>query len=399
MNIADLLDSTTIIISVAAILLAVMAPLCNPFFRLKVHNETGEEDEADSTSDAATNDLPPVSIILTPHDNADLIEKHLPALLYQKYAPGYQVIVVVEQGDHETEDALKRIGHAYRQQPLNATLYVTHIPDTSRYVSRKKLAITIGVKAAKTEWLMLTEPYAVPASDQWLATTARHCSDESNLVIGYTNYEPSTSTFKRFERFHTAAYLMREDKRMAYRTEGTNLMFRKSEFMEQEGYLGNLELVRGEYDFLVNKYARQGATTLVTDPQAWMTEDEPSKATWLHKHVFYIETKKHLERTAAHNTLFILDQTVNVLCSLVFIATVVYAAITQNLVAAIAAVIALLVRLILDYHFANSAIKAFGEDMMTGLWFHYERLIPWNRLYYRIKYRFADKLDFSTHKQ
>lgn len=417
MNITDLLDTTTIILSGVVILLAIIAALCSPFFRLKIRNEEEEQEAADCNDEeqaAEANEgssapcdpsqgcqpsyLPQVSIILTPHDNAALLEKHLPALLYQKYKPGYQVIVVVEQNDHETEDALKRIDHAYRQQPQDATLYVTSIPDTSRYVSRKKLAITIGVKAAKTEWLLLTEPYTAPTTDQWLATMARNCTEENNLVIGYTHYEPSTSAYRRFERFHTAAYLMREDLRgTAYRTNGSNLMFRKSEFMAQEGYVGNLELVRGEYDFLVNKFARKGATALETDPKAWMAEDEPSKTTWMHKHVFYVETKKHLFRTAAHNRLYILDLTVSVVYGLALIATAVYAAIEMNPIIAIVAAVSLPIRLITDYVILRRTIRNFGEDLPYGLW--YERLIPWHKLQYRIKYRFADKLDFSTHKQ
>lgn len=411
MNITELLDSATIIISVAVILLAVIAPLCSPLFRLKIRNEDANAEEAETAETETTDEqdvvteppmaesaLPPVSIVLTPHDNADLLEKHLPALLYQKYPAGYHVIVVVEQSDHETSDALKRISHAYQQQPLHASLYVTTIPDTSRYVSRKKLAITIGVKAAKTEWLLLTEPYATPTTDEWLATMARNCTADRNLVIGYTRFADDASAYKRFERFHTAAYLMREDLRgTAYRTDGTNLMFRKSEFMEQEGYLGNLELVRGEYDFLVNKYARPGATALETSPKAWLTEDTPSKTTWMHKQVFYIETKKHLKRTPAHNVLFLFDTVVNLLASLSFIAALVYAACFTNPVPAIAVAVSMVLRLLLDYAIARRAISSFGEQLEHVLWC--ERLIPWQRLRYRIRYRFADKLDFSTHKQ
>ena len=83
-----------------------------------------------------------------------------------------------------------------------------------------------------------------------------------------------------------AYYLMREDtKGIAYTTLSHNILLRKSLFMEQEGFRGNLELIRGEYDFLVNKYATETGTVLVTNHEAWMTDDEPSRKTWLNKHM------------------------------------------------------------------------------------------------------------------
>lgn len=46
---------------------------------------------------------------------------------------------------------------------------------------------------------------------------------------------------------------------------------RKSAFMAQEGFRGSLNLIRGEYDYLVNKFATSDGTVLVTD-QACMDD-------------------------------------------------------------------------------------------------------------------------------
>lgn len=50
-----------------------------------------------------------------------------------------------------------------------------------------------------------------------------------------------------------------------YRTQSHNLLMRKSAFMAQEGFRGSLNLIRGEYDYLVNKFATSDGTVLVTD--------------------------------------------------------------------------------------------------------------------------------------
>lgn len=97
-------------------------------------------------------------MILAPHDEPDAISRNLPAIMSQKYPAGFQIIVVVEEGENETEDVLKRFQQQLDKEPADCTIYITYIPQSSRYVSRKKLAMTLGVKAAKTEWLIMTEP-------------------------------------------------------------------------------------------------------------------------------------------------------------------------------------------------------------------------------------------------
>ena len=165
-----------LIIAVVMMVSAIITPLVNGFFRIpkSVRNAINDESQA--------KELQPVSIIITPHENAKELEANLPTFLSQDYPVEYEVIVVAWKGDSETEDILKR----YKDHPR---LYSTFIPETSRYMSRKKLAITLGVKAAKNEWLLITDIECTPLSDQWLKTMARNCSDGIDMVYGYTNYD------------------------------------------------------------------------------------------------------------------------------------------------------------------------------------------------------------------
>lgn len=184
-------DNVAIILGIAALLLALTTPFFSPLFRWK-----RKEEEAHDV------DSQPVSIIIASHDDAQQLEKHLPSILQQDYPVGYEVIVVIQKGDHDVEDALKRIKYTYEQQGGDAHFYVTYIPQTSRYMSRRKLAITLGVKAAKNEWLLLLDSDCAPSSPQWLAAMARPCADDKSLVVGYSSYDADTSSFKRYERFY-----------------------------------------------------------------------------------------------------------------------------------------------------------------------------------------------------
>ena len=71
--------------------------------------------------------------------------------LRQQYAADYQVIVVCQSTDGETQDFLKRTAAE------NPHLYYTYIPESSRYMSRKEIADYTGCEG-KHEWIILTEP-------------------------------------------------------------------------------------------------------------------------------------------------------------------------------------------------------------------------------------------------
>ena len=83
------------------------------------------------------------SVIMTVFDNGSELEQHLPAFLTQQYEPGYEVIVVDESSTNNTDDVLKLMKQQYPH------LYSTFLPKPDVHRNRKRLALTIGVKAAK----------------------------------------------------------------------------------------------------------------------------------------------------------------------------------------------------------------------------------------------------------
>ena len=103
------------------------------------------------------------SIIMSVCDDACLIEENLPAFLEQEYEPGYEVIVVDESSTDNTADVLKL------QKNEHPNLYTTFLPRPNRLVNRPRLALTLGVKAAKNDWVVFTDISTPPPSSQWLA--------------------------------------------------------------------------------------------------------------------------------------------------------------------------------------------------------------------------------------
>ena len=390
---ALILDHLTLTASLVLVLLGILTPMLNPFFRFRKKQQYSQE----SLEEPAAQ--PSVSLILTPYDDTDKLEKNLPYFLQQNYSSDYQVVIVIEQGDHQAEDIISRTLNATDLSESHAEVYVTCIPKTSRYVSKKKLAITLGIKAAKHDWVLVTESSCRPASPQWLSLMARHCNGDNNLVIGYGRYDDSTPSFRRFERLHTSCYLMHEyTQGVAYRMNSYNLLMRKNEFMDQGGFLGNLHLVRGEYDFLVNKYASKGTTAIETDEGAWLIEDQPSNKKWLNKHLYYMKSRKFLERGARHRMMFNVDQTAMHLTYLLLLAGIIYAILAHNWILLGASAGALLCNLAFRLILCRRDLNDFDEQISAVKALFYEMSLIWRNAGYMMRYRFADKYDFTTHK-
>ena len=438
-------DTITLILGAAIIILAVLTSLLSPFRRADVktlrsfdvekpnddvlsplRSESAPADRAETMRsldvEAPSDDLSisqhlnistsqPLTLLITVQQKqAQMLERHLPQFLSQDYAPGFEVVVVAEKGDSDTEDVLNR----YAGNPL---LYSTYIPDSSRYMSRKKLAITLGVKAAHNEWIVMTDAFCSPSGNHWLRAIASHIADNTtdeanqvhlpsegdgggyNLIIGYSNYDDEARPYYRFERLQQACYTMREARRgKAYRAMGCNVAFRKSEFIAGDGFRGNLEHTRGEYDFLVNKFSQRRSTAVANEPDAWIIDDAPTRHEWRSRHIYYMHTRKYLARSFRHRLLPFIDELALHLCFLAIIGIGVFAGLTSRWILLGAAVVALVIAVCMRTSFARKTVRAYGEDIASWRLYPYELSGIWHKLYQHLRYWRADKAGFTSHK-
>ena len=410
-------DTITLILGAAIIILAVLTSLLSPFRRADVlsplRSESAPADRAETMrsldEEKPSDDLAisqhlnistsqPLTLLITVQQKqAQMLERHLPQFLSQDYAPGFEVVVVAEKGDSDTEDVLNR----YAGNPL---LYSTYIPDSSRYMSRKKLAITLGVKAAHNEWIVMTDAFCSPSGNHWLKAIASHigpadASTSPNLIIGYSNYDDEARPYYRFERLQQACYTMREARRgKAYRAMGCNVAFRKSEFIAGDGFRGNLEHTRGEYDFLVNKFSQRRSTAVANEPDAWIIDDAPTRHEWRSRHIYYMHTRKYLARSFRHRLLPFIDELALHLCFLAIIGIGVFAGLTSRWILLGAAVVALVIAVCMRTSFARKTVRAYGEDIASWRLYPYELSGIWHKLYQHLRYWRADKAGFTSHK-
>lgn len=373
-------DNITVVICVVLVLLAAMSVISDTFFRkIKEEKPTAERNE-------------PVSVVIIADDNACELERNLNIFLSQDYPAGYEVIVVISKDEDGTKDVLKTF-QSYKN------LYVTFVPDTSRYMSVRKLAITLGVKAAKNELILLTDADCVPNTEQWICRMASCCNNGIGLVIGRSGYDEQASDYQQFDRLYREYTFMYEaNNDRAYAMAGKNLLFKKRLFMKGQGFLGNLKYLRGEYAFLVNKYAAESPATINLSSEGMLIEKAPSQKEWHNENIFYAETRKHLDRNMRHRLIFNMNMLFLYAALFVSISSVICSIIAARWLILFFSAFSLVCPFIFRITNAKRVFRLF--DVKIPLWkvIPFELHLVWHNLRYQITYIFADKYDFISHK-
>jgi glycosyltransferase involved in cell wall biosynthesis len=267
---------------------------------------------------------PKVSVIIASENAADELAENLPAILTQDYLD-FEVIVVNNGSTDESETLLQSLQLKYPH------LYITYLPYSNDITfGRRKLALTIGIKAAKGEVLLFTEPYSKPVSDQWISSMMEDLPDGKDVVLGYSFYNRTKTFFNRIARFDnhlfSMQYISMALKGKPFTGIYRNLAFRKHLFFDNKGFAAFLNLENGE-DVFINQIITESNTSVALSSDSFMESSNDRFSLWKQVKKSYSITKKHFKSKTPIN-LFGFEAATRYSFYLMLIALIVYSAIS-----------------------------------------------------------------------
>jgi glycosyltransferase involved in cell wall biosynthesis len=227
-----------------------------------------------------------VSIIVCAHDELQNLKELIPTLLAQNYAQ-FEIIVVDDRSNDETFDFL------LEQTNKDHRVRMVHVNRLPQHVDGKKYALTLGIKAAKFEWLIFTDADCRPKTNQWLAAMSQGFTKDNVFVLGYSPYQTFPTFLNHFIRFETLftaiQYFSWAWLGKPYMGVGRNLAYRRSFFLEAKGFNNLIGVTGGDDDLFVNQYATKQNTVAIASKDA-VVYSVP-KSTWK---TFYRQKVRHL---------------------------------------------------------------------------------------------------------
>ncbi len=351
----------------------------------RIHRKRHKEACAETPSET-----PPLSVIIVTKDSGEALNRNLPQILKQDY-PEFEVIVVNDMSAGEDEDILKRLSEKY------TNLYHTFIPQTARYVSRKKLGIAMGIRASRYDWIVMTEPYCHPTSKNWLKSLAHEMTPGTDIVLGYSNYEKGPK--KRFSRhiivttfFQAVRFLGMALAGAPYMGIGRNMAYRKSLYLSHKGFADHLQLKRGEDDLFVNAVATAQNTRVAVSAESIVRMPTPPfKHIWHEGKMNAIATSRCYKGSA--RIWNAIETWTCFLFHALSLATVVVSALYAQWIIAGTAALLWLVRMACEMTVLKRTANDLQEHLGVSL-FVLDLLRPWWNLADKISYLFSDKSEF-----
>lgn len=196
--------------------------------------------------------LPPVSVIISARNEYENLKNFLPSVLEQDYST-YEVIVVNDASDDESYFYLESLNKKYNH------LKHINIKRDDKFIRGKKLALTLGIKAAQYEYLLFTDADCKIMSNDWIRRMISSYNDETEIVLGYGGYIKKKGFLNKIIRFDTLFIAMQyfgfAKAGYAYMGVGRNLSYKKSLFLKNKGFASHINLISGDDDLFVNENA------------------------------------------------------------------------------------------------------------------------------------------------
>ena len=227
-----------------------------------------------------------VSVVVCGFNEEQYWEALVDKLLDQDY-PNFEIVLVNDQSTDNTK-------FVFKQWENHPKIKLVDIREDIKKGLGKKFALTLGIKAAKYDYLLLTDADCYPRSKDWISSMAQHFSDKT-IVLGYGAYEKHKGLLNklvRFDAFQVAVqYFSYALIGKTYMGVGRNLAYKKSLFFDNKGFASHLHLPSGDDDLFIKEVASHNNTAVsITDYSHTLSVPKNTWKSWIRQKSRHLST-------------------------------------------------------------------------------------------------------------
>lgn len=234
----------------------------------------------------------PISVIVCAKNEEESVKKFVPLLAEQDYHT-FEIVLI----DDASSDNTLEIFEEFEKQYPNIKL--VKVENNEAFWGNKKFALTLGIKAAKYEYLLFTDADCYPTSKDWITSMSAQFTQQKNIVLGYGAYEKISNSFLnkiiRFETLLTATqYFSWAKIGKPYMGIGRNMAYKREEFFKVRGFMDHMKIRSGDDDLFINQAANGDNTTICYIPDSFTYSTPKTRfKDWFTQKRRHVSTAKH----------------------------------------------------------------------------------------------------------
>lgn len=233
----------------------------------------------------------PVSVVIAARNEYFNLMENLPLILEQDY-PDFEVVVVNNSSNDESEYLLKELSEKYDK------LKIVNIRENVNFFKGKKFPLSVGIKSAKNELLLLIDADCKPSSTKWIENMQSAFDEKTQIVLGYGPYLQKKGFLNTLIRFDTVQiaiqYLSYALSGLTYMGVGRNLAYTKSLFHNSKGFSSHYKIMSGDDDLFINSVTNRRNTKIMVNAESFTySESEESFSNWIKQKKRHLSTGKY----------------------------------------------------------------------------------------------------------
>ncbi len=215
-----------------------------------------------TTSVTQTN---PTSVVICARNEESNLRELIPLLMDQDH-PEFEVVVVDDSSWDGTDETLQAFSVTY------PNLRIISLDEDKQNMSGKKFALTLGIKGAKYDTVLLSDADCRPFDRTWIRQMSQKLIDKKEIVLGFSPYKKESGFLNKLIRFDAFQiginYMSFALASVPYMGVGRNLCYSKKVFFDNSGFKNHFHIQSGDDDLFINEVSNEQNTTIALNVES-----------------------------------------------------------------------------------------------------------------------------------